>query len=718
MTGRLIRLLLAALLPMVVVLVPSPASAGVPDADHVIVIGVPGLRWDDVTAETTPNLYQLAESGAIGTMSVRSAAGLTCPVDGWVTLGAGNRAQGQPHSRFRCVSDTPVQPPVANDDGSAYLPQQNELVALNERKPHGARPGSLASSLKCVSAIGVDAGFGAARTTGAIDTYYEEMPADPAGVFTRCPLTLVDVGDVRGPQRERTLPGIDATVGQILAARPPNTMIMVVGVSDVSYPSQLHVAMVDGPGYENRWLHSASTGREPYVQLIDVAATVLDSQNVGVPSSIVGQSMTPGQRRNGDTEESINTLVDANDRTQAARPLIPLGYRILVLVNVALMVVATVFFRRRQLAVTETLPDPAAGHTGRPHLFGTDSERRFARWLAGAGLFVGALPVAGYLANALPWWRWSIGTAIFIISIVVIAGGITVAAARGPWRQHPLGAPGFVAAVSALTLGLDVVTGSHLQLDALGGYSPLVAGRFTGFGNMGWALFAAGVVLGVAYAVATLQPWHRAIAIGCIGLLAVVITGAPWWGNDIGGVLALTPAIVVTALRAAGIWLTPTRVALSLMSGFLVVMVFAIIDYLRPEEDRTHLGRFVSQVLDGTAGTIIRRKAEANFNLLISSPLTLLVIAAILFVGLVLVRRSAGLWRVFGLYPTVRAGVLGALVAAGMGFFLNDSGIAIPAQMVAIGLPLVLATTLRTLAAATRSTPQATATVSAGEASS
>ncbi|HTF09851.1 MAG TPA: hypothetical protein VK659_16925, partial [Asanoa sp.] len=70
-----------------------PATAEVKrSADYVVLVGIPGLRWEDVTETGTPNLWRLAEHGSIGSLSVRSALKPTCPVDGWLTLGAGNFA--------------------------------------------------------------------------------------------------------------------------------------------------------------------------------------------------------------------------------------------------------------------------------------------------------------------------------------------------------------------------------------------------------------------------------------------------------------------------------------------------------------------------------------------------------------------------------------------------------------------------------------------------
>ncbi len=134
----------------------------------------------------------------------------------------------------------------------------------------------------------------------------------------------------------------------------------------------------------------------------------------------------------------------------------------------------------------------------------------------------------------------------------------------------------------------------------------------------------------------------------------------------------------------------------------MAISLFALLDYGRPPEERTHLGRFVAQWSDGTAGTVLRRKAEANLSLLVDSQLTLLVIAVLVFVPLVLLRRSGGLRRVFGIYPTVRAAMSGVAVMAIIGFAVNDSGIAIPAFVAALAVPLAVATTLRVRAEASK----------------
>ena len=67
----------------------APAVGADPDAP-LVVIGVAGLSWSDLS-EDTPTLARLAD-GAIGSLVVRSVHPVTCPVDGWLALSSGSRA--------------------------------------------------------------------------------------------------------------------------------------------------------------------------------------------------------------------------------------------------------------------------------------------------------------------------------------------------------------------------------------------------------------------------------------------------------------------------------------------------------------------------------------------------------------------------------------------------------------------------------------------------
>ena len=76
MTRRLVLFVLA-----VVTLTLGPSGAASAAAQHpsVVVVGVPGLRWDQVSATGTPTLWRLAHTGSVGSLSIRAADPITCP---------------------------------------------------------------------------------------------------------------------------------------------------------------------------------------------------------------------------------------------------------------------------------------------------------------------------------------------------------------------------------------------------------------------------------------------------------------------------------------------------------------------------------------------------------------------------------------------------------------------------------------------------------------
>src|SRR3954454_17410963 len=61
-------------------------------AHPLVVIGIAGVQWNQVTPSATPHLWSLLEHGSTATVTVRSVYPTTCPVDGWLTVNAGQRA--------------------------------------------------------------------------------------------------------------------------------------------------------------------------------------------------------------------------------------------------------------------------------------------------------------------------------------------------------------------------------------------------------------------------------------------------------------------------------------------------------------------------------------------------------------------------------------------------------------------------------------------------
>ncbi|HVQ89205.1 MAG TPA: hypothetical protein VMT88_13600, partial [Actinomycetes bacterium] len=117
----------------------------------VVFIGVPGLRWTDVSAASTPNISAFVADTAVAQLSVRSVYRVTCPIDGWLTLGAGRRAAAQ---RVPDIDETenvpdlnefcdPI-PPVVDHRVEGW----DSLVAYNDDLSFNAQLGQLSDAIR------------------------------------------------------------------------------------------------------------------------------------------------------------------------------------------------------------------------------------------------------------------------------------------------------------------------------------------------------------------------------------------------------------------------------------------------------------------------------------------------------------------------------------------------------------------------------------------
>ncbi|WP_308168182.1 hypothetical protein [Nonomuraea sp. NEAU-A123] len=328
----------------------------------------------------------------------------------------------------------------------------------------------------------------------------------------------------------------------------------------------------------------------------------------------------------------------------------------------------------------------------------------------------GAIAVSTFLAQLVPWWALPSPMLGVIVTILAIAGLITGLAFAGPWRAHVLGPLAVVAGVTSVALLVDVMTGSTLQVNAVTGYEPVTGGRFYGFSNIAFAVYSTGTVLGLAGVAQWLlrrgvSRFVTVLVCGAYGGLAVFADGWPSWGADFGGVPAFVIGLAVFLILLAGRRVSIMKLLLVGVAGGVLIGGISLFDWLRPAAQRTHLGNFVQQIIDGQAWTVIWRKFSAMIGVTVGNwSLTLLSLVALAFLFWVLNRPSRwgapALGQAYALAPTLRAGLFGALTCAFIGFLINDSGIAIPAMALTVAVPLTLAASVRALQLATPTTPE------------
>jgi len=625
---------------------------------RVVVIGVPGLDWSNVDPETTPQLDALADRSAVGSLTARGASSFSCPRDGWVTLGAGNRAR---HSD--------AEGSCSNQYADGLTVHPDVVIEANESRNFGAEPGLLGQEVSCVRTYGIDAQLAAINSPALRPVLHDPAsPAEWSESWRGCPLALIS-GPVIHHKDDADLAQVDRLVGEVAqaSAADPRTLLLVVGVSDrPNGDPAMHLALAYGDGIPPGLMVSASTGRAPYVQLIDVAPTALAALDRERPAAMAGRPMTIG-RQDISAADARADLLDAADAAAAHRTDTPPLVRSWVGLTSAALVIGLllVHLQRWRLAVRV------------------------------GGVVVAAFPAATLLANLVPWWTADRSRLAWIGCLLVATLLVTAIAFAGSWRRHRFGPAVAVAVVTALVLALDVITGSHLQLNGLLGYNPIVAGRFTGLGNMPFAIFAVSGLVSMAAAMNG-QPVRSARWLAVvIGGTLIEIDGTPGLGSDFGGVLALVPSIVLLTMIATDIRLSPARVAGALAAGVAAVTVIAIADYQRDSDNQTHLGRFVGQLLDGTAWEVVERKLDASWYILLHSPVAILAPFLILtLAGLFAPRTGAGRRLLASATPVELGAGVSTATAALLGSLLNDSGIAVFVAAGCVIVPLLLGGTL------------------------
>ncbi|PRX02284.1 UNVERIFIED_ORG: hypothetical protein CLV66_1161, partial [Actinomadura viridilutea] len=543
--------------------VPARASGTAAPTGRVAIIGIPGLAWRDVTRGGTPTLWRMTGQGSAGALSIRTTRINTCPMDGWLTVSAGQRARlahgdcalpSAPVTAARPGSEAPPE-------GGALAPGWQTIKDDNARTSYHAQVGLLGDAVRraggCTLAVGPGAVFGLADRAGRVDRYAPSPDKVPAADWSRCPLIGVEIDDVfrayltagvdaEGEQvpveprkRAEAARAADRRVAQVLAGLPQGTTVLVAGLSDTDAKPHIRVAVAQGPTgesgrtYRPGYLTSSATRQPAMVTLTDVTATALRVLGLDRPKEAVGSPWRTGAADDGadegDTMAKVDRLRDEDVAAQAIRRVQGGFWWVLGGAQLLLYGLAAIALRRRW-----NVPE---------------SRARILNATRFVALVGGAVPVATFLAGVVPWWDLPYPTLALIATVLGFSVLVAGAASQRPlWRS--LIAPGLlITLITAVVLALDVMTGSRLQLNTLMGYNAIIAGRFYGFGNQAFSLFAVAAILSAAWlAERPVRAGRRAAAaaiIAAVGAAAVAVDGLPFWGSDFGGVIAMVPAFAV-----------------------------------------------------------------------------------------------------------------------------------------------------------------------------
>ncbi len=716
--------------------VPAQAASDPGDGPPpVLLVGVTGLRWDDVTTLTTPALWNLSREGAIGLVAARSVATRSCPVDGWLVVSTGTRAADAPAADRTCRT-------LRGPSTDGVVPGWADFVDAAGSGSYGAEPGMLGDVLARagtpVTGFGPGAAIALADSTGHVVGTHTSLPATESGItkavrdsLATSTLVVLDAGTIRDPGYATTTradptatdapqPGLDGTItdpqpevtgpdaiteptrgsqvqamderigAALVGARRSGATVLVVSLAD-SGRATLQLAAAtglapNGTEYSEDLLTSGSTRQKGLVQSVDVTPTLLDGIGLDdAAASLTGAEILPTAGP-ATAIGRLAYLVDTQRHSSLIARVSASYSTRLVLVQAVLFLAAAIILTRKGRSDARPL---------RPAL----------RILWVASLALAAAPVASFLTNVVPWWRADRPVNAFWWTLVGWIALITAAALVGPWRKNLLGPAGLVSGVTVAVLVVDACTGSTLVIDSPMGAHRILAARFYGMSNQAFALLtAAGLLLAVAVADPLLRRGRRGLAtwfVALLGLLLVVVDGTPGLGSDFGGPPALILAFAMLTIVVSGRKVNWKALLLIAVVGAVVVGGFAVLDWLRPPEDRTHLGRFFATVLDGGLADVVGRKIAVNLRVLTSWRYLVLAIGGVALTWLVIAggrpRRGALMGTggsMAGLrqaVPLLRPAVASIAAALGLGFLMNDSGIVVPATGIALAVPCLVA---------------------------
>ncbi len=712
----------------VVVCTPVPASAA-ERPERVVIISLPGIMWSDIEGHDLPNFEALLRS--VGALSARTASRTPDIARGYLTLGAGNPAyvsKDEPDTHLAFESDERFESGTAGDTlrrrtgrgiGSSLVHVSvPRLQEFQESRLYGTELGALGEALRragvpraVVSAADVavrpehdEFRRGAvlalmdadgAVDAGALDGMLRPNPRAAFGVETdpaafnraarraldEARVVLLDPGETSradeysdlvapgriAPIRRDALRRVDHIVGGVRRLVTERDMVLVLGASGPTgekfrehlVPMGAWGRTPDGHSFGRSWLTSPTTNRQGMVVISDVASMVLAAMDVPVPDSVIGTAIAQGESRS----QGFASLVELDEASSVRERFAAQAFWVIAILLSLLAILAFIVF---------------LGERGRSHRL----------LVAAAYLGLAAFPAA-HIIRAVEYWHLGVlgsHLVLFVVAAVIAAAAWFVPGPR--WA-------GGVALllITVLLFGSDVATGGALQVNGVFGHSPLVAGRFYGVSNPGYTILFSATLLGIT-GLAELQGRQRLPiwgVIACIALLPII--GLPSMGADVGGLLAGVPAVGVTLALGLGSRIRwRTIVAFALIAA-AVAIGLSFVDLLRPEETRTHLGRFAALIADGDIselGMIIQRKGAAALKSLTVTRWTYFIPVGLAVLALLLIRPRGVLRDVLPKRPLLRAGLWGTLVAGVLGFAVNDSGISIPALALAFTVPFLV----------------------------
>ncbi|VEI17305.1 Uncharacterised protein [Actinomyces viscosus] len=678
----------------------------------VVVLGTGNLTWADLQAAASATTGDGPGTGDAGSaaahllsfasqsepinLAVRTPADRTCPADGWLTLGRGARASAVKPTG-PCTSPSA---PVASDSASPLARTLGQDVSVmtvgsGAQLATGAPEGSPSTTSSTVSS---SPSLSEALATGADLTIVDTTEGASTDAER---ITALD-GALRVVQ-EQARPGTRILIASLADDEDPGPQMAVLPAGTTSARGTSGGLIVGTSTHRAGLAQLTDLTPTLTTALAGRKDPAFDGQPLSLPVS--GQSgaataTTPNTTAPDDAR--ITRLADDALHARASQ-LSVLGSGALLVVSAALLLVWAALALRgprpdRRRAVRRRVTWAAIVLSALPTALLLVNAVPWWRVGARHGTPSSWAPAA-VLAAAVVIAACIVGATAGIVTLVhrwrsrplaspsPSSSGLDAATAPGPAgsadpassQESPRVAPQpdeattpepstdpapsspspplartasvalLVAAMIPLAWLVDAAAGAHLAFNNPLGMNAVVAGRFYGVSNTAFALVAGALVVVTAGAWEALGRGRRtALALtGLLGGAALIVDGAPQLGADVGGALTLVPTLAYLGAGLAGLRLSWRRWLAIGAATVLVVGGFGVVDLFRPAGP-THLGRFVRQLVDGSAAGVLGRKAYALVGPFVTRPdaaAGLVCALALIAAAIWWLRRQVRAWR-------------------------------------------------------------------------
>ena len=698
----------------------------------IVMITLPRVTWELLKDADTPNIDKLIEQGSVAALSVKTQSSVYSPSEGYATIGAGSRAgvDTSVNSQFVIPSEifngrlaseifTEQRGPILNKNPVGLGLSFEKTINNNSRSLNNAKIGSLAEALKVgsrsiavfgnaddcltdapgcysrsISYLGTN--FNGELINGDIsrDLLEKHDGAKTTQLFldndivakktikslNKNDVTATECSDLERVESMRSttkdsiseenfrkaIEKCDQLIGMILPKiSMTNDQIYILAPSSpVSLPNTT-VFIAAGKNIPSGYASSSTTRAKAIVSLVDIAPTILQTLNVA-KGDAMSDTLIQWEKSESSLNVKENFLIKINDQAKIREKVIsPIAWFLLIVFCLCVLIALVSFTREgkwKQVAIFTsliTMSFPLVTFAIQPIMI----------WLSTPLNHILFIALATSLISLLMMWagnKWDYTKVIFGFSITFLVVFI-----------------------------VDIGLGGKLQFNSAFGNATMVAGRFAGWGNSAFAFVAIFTIIAVAmfkqlmtgYKVK--QPNKYNIYIMGALLVVLIFDGAPYFGSDVGGVLALTPALFVISMMLYEKRVGIKAVLLSTVLTIGAISTFALIDLNRPVSHRTHLGRFAESLLHGDATVTLERKMIASLNSFTRPALSISTIMAVLFFLYIVFSSSKYFKETYSSFISMRYIVLPGVIVAILGLLLNDSGLSIPSNIAIVAIPVI-----------------------------